>query len=254
MRLLLITIILLLPFQSWSNVYFDDDVERGWYWYEDPEDKKKDEIRKEDKAKSEVVFIEPKTMKEAQEQLIVLKERAIMDQTDSSIIAYIRMQDWVHVKSETFAKKWKEVLYENPGLDYSLDNPTNSRAVLLKRDVKAKEINKKLLEISDKYGLFFVFRSDCPFCHKMSPILKSFAKRHNFSVFPISQDGVGLPEYPNPRRDNGLSKEMNITRVPALFLVNPRKRDIIPVSFGLLSETELSTRLVMIMEMLGEKK
>jgi conjugal transfer pilus assembly protein TraF len=174
-----------------------------------------------------------------------------MEQTEESIVAYMKLQDWMYDKSEAFTKKWQEILWKYPELDYSQAHPTNSRAILVKREQDAKKLKNKLKLISDDYGLFFVFRSDCPFCHKMAPIIKSFAAKNNFAVFPISQDGVGLPEYPKPRADNGLSKRMHITRVPAVFLVNPKRRDIIPVSFGLLSQSELTNRLISITNKLG---
>lgn len=253
-RILLVVVMLWLSSGvCFANIY-TEDPERGWFWYEtlpDETDDKKVEKTAEVKSPAVVVFSEPKTMEEAQEKLKLFKERAIMEQSEESIVAYIQMQNWIHEKSESFSKKWQQVLWKNPDLDYSQKNPTSSRAVLVKREEDIKESKNKLQAISDDYGLFFVFRSDCPFCHKMAPIVKSFASKYDFSVFPISQDGVGLPEYPNPRADNGLSKKMNITRVPALFLVNPKRRDIIPISFGLLSHSELTQRLISITDKLG---
>ena len=237
---------------SSANI-FTEKAERGWFWYETLPDKLDDKPVKElETSKAPVTaFTEPKTMEEAQKMLKSFKERAIMEQSEESIVAYIQMQNWINEKSESFSKKWQLVLWKNPELDYSQKNPTSSRAVLVKRGEDIKESKNKLKSISDDYGLFFVFRSDCPFCHKMAPIVKSFALKNDFSVFPISQDGVGLPEYPKPRADNGLSKKMNITRVPALFLVNPKRKDIIPISFGLLSHSELTKRIISITDKLG---
>lgn len=236
---------------SFANI-FTEDPERGWFWYETIIDEGEDKpTKKEDKANVTVVFSEPKTMEEAQKMLKTYKERAIMEQSEESIVAYIQLQNWIHKKSDSFSKTWQQVLWKHPELDYSQKNPTNSRAVLVKREEEFKASKNKLKAISNDYGLFFVFRSDCPFCHKMAPIVQSFASKYDFSVFPISQDGLGLPEYPNPRVDNGLSKKMNITRVPALFLVNPKRRDIIPISFGLLSHSELTQRLISITDKLG---
>lgn len=93
------------------------------------------------------------------------------------------------------------------------------------------------------HGLIFVFRSDCPFCHRFAPILKRFEQEFGMTVLAVSMDGGTLPEYPDARPDNGIATRLNARSVPALYLTQPAKREIRPVGFGLMSDTELLERI-----------
>ncbi len=63
------------------------------------------------------------------------------------------------------------------------------------------------------------------------------------TVFPVSLDGRGLPEYPNPQLDNGIASRLNASMVPALYLTVPSTRQIRPVGFGVMALTELLERI-----------
>jgi conjugal transfer pilus assembly protein TraF len=93
------------------------------------------------------------------------------------------------------------------------------------------------------HGLLFIFRSDCPYCHRLAPILKRFEPEFGMLVFPVSLDGRGLPEYPNPQPDNGIATRLNASTVPALYLTAPFKRQIRPVGFGVMALTDLVERI-----------
>jgi len=220
---------------------FFGDHARGWFWYEEPParpEKPKDEIK-------DYPF-PPETLKEARKQLEDLKERAVMHPTEENLVAYIRLQNWVNDKSEDFAHAWQRALWMHPGLDYSIGHPTDSRALLIRRDVEDARHGVQLKDIAGRYGMIFVFRSTCPYCHAEAPMLKRFAHRYGFSVIPVSQDGPGLPDYPRPEADHGISAQFGIHAVPALFLVNPRRREVFPVAYGLVGESELTRRIIAI--------
>ncbi len=63
------------------------------------------------------------------------------------------------------------------------------------------------------------------------------------TVFPVSLDGRGLPEYPNPQADNGVAARLNASVVPALYLTAPARREIQPVGFGVMALTDLVERI-----------
>ena len=60
---------------------------------------------------------------------------------------------------------------------------------------------------------------------------------------PISVDGGGLPTFPQYRRDNGISRTLQVTQVPAVFLAEPFTGKITPIGFGVLSESQLIERI-----------
>ena len=85
-----------------------------------------------------------------------------------------------------------------------------------KRDVALGEIAKRA-------GLFFFYRSDCPYCHAQAPIIESMALNYGVEVFAIAVDGLPLPggEFPNYKVDSGQAQSLSVTTVPAVFLVDP---------------------------------
>jgi len=222
-----------------TDASFFFDHERGWFWYERPP-------KQEKRQREESYAFPPKTIEEARRQLKSLKERAVMHPTDRNMVAYIRLQNWVNDKSDAFANAWQRVLWTHPGLDYSIDHPIDGRALLIRREEKDAHYRQRLNEIAGRYGMIFVFRSTCPYCHAEAPMLRHFAAKHGFSVIPVSQDGIGLPDYPRPEMDHGISSQFGVQSVPALFLVNPRRREVFPVAFGMVSESELARRIVSI--------
>lgn len=228
------------PDDEGSAGFFEDKA-RGWFWYEQQPEPAADQ--KAEKPLSSYPF-PPPSLEEAQRQLKDLKERAVMKPTEPNMVAYIRLQNWVNDKSEEFSDAWKTVLWSHPELDYSLGHPVNAQAILVKKEEVATADRIRLADVGRTYGLFFIFRSDCPYCHKEAPMLKRFAASYGISVIPISQDGLGLPDYPDPRPDSGISAQFGVPTVPALFLVNPAQRHVIPVAYGLVSERELVHRIV----------
>jgi len=105
-------------------------------------------------------------------------------------------------------------------------------------------INAYMNSLGKEYGLFFVFASYCPYCHEEAPMLKAFSMHYGISVIGISKDGHGLPDFPKPRPDTGISAQLHVHTIPALFLVNPRQRIVIPLAYGLISERELIRRII----------
>ncbi|WP_369686146.1 conjugal transfer protein TraF [Photobacterium leiognathi] len=72
-------------------------------------------------------------------------------------------------------------------------------ALALNQSIKRHPKNRQSLltkEIGDKAGIFFFFRSDCPFCHKQMPLIALLEKNFGFTIKPVSLDGKPLPDSP----------------------------------------------------------
>jgi conjugal transfer pilus assembly protein TraF len=63
-------------------------------------------------------------------------------------------------------------------------------------------------------------------------VLKRFSERYGFSVIPISLDGQGSEIYPNPSRNHYLARKMNVSAVPAIYLVDPITNSVSAIGFG----------------------
>jgi conjugal transfer pilus assembly protein TraF len=76
--------------------------------------------------------------------------------------------------------------------------------------------------------------------------VKRFAQKYGWSVLPISLDGGTLPEFPNARRDNGMAARLQITHVPALIALHSKTGKLLPLAYGMVSESEIERRIEML--------
>ena len=97
--------------------------------------------------------------------------------------------------------------------------------------------------LAKTHGLFFYFRSDCPYCHAMASHVKYIQKRFGIKVVPISLDGEGLPGYEYPIPDNGSAQYLGVSTVPALFLGEPGSGQMTALGYGIMSMQEIEERI-----------
>ena len=231
-----------------SNAVFAEDTTSywlrkrdGWFWYRDPPPPAAKSLPRPAVPKPPPELAEFESI---QKKLDELKRVAVMNPTDSNLLAYMRYQRHVMNKSEVFAERWQQLVWTVPELDYSLTGrPTNSLAISVFDEQLQERQAERIRALSATHGLLFIFRSDCPYCHRFAPILKRFEQEFGMLVFPLSIDGKGLPEYPNPQPDHGTAAKLNATIVPALYLTSPSKREIRPVGFGVMALGDLIERI-----------
>ena len=211
----------------------------GWFWYRDPLPPKPRPPSTTPKKPRDLADFES-----LQQRLEELKRVAVMNPTDTNLLAYMRFQRMVMDKSQVFADRWQRLVWSAPDLDYGLSGrPTNAMAINVFDDQQRDRDAQTVRTLAATHGLIFVFRSDCPFCHRFAPILKRFEQDYGMTVLAISLDGGTLPDYPDARPDNGMAARLNATAVPALYLTAPARREIRPVGFGLMSMSDLLERV-----------
>ncbi len=74
-------------------------------------------------------------------------------------------------------------------------------------------------------------------------MLRAFGEQTGMNILPISMDGGGLPDFAKPKPDNGLSQELGVKMVPALYLVSKTSRNIQAVSYGMVAQSDLLERI-----------
>lgn len=213
----------------------------GWFWYQDPPTPAPapKSVAEPSPRPQELIAFEA-----MQKRLEDLKRVAVMNPTDTNLLAYMRYQRAIMNKSEVFADRWQKLVWTMPDLDYGLTGrPTNAMAIAAYDEQQRERQTQTIRALAATHGLLFIFRSDCPYCHRFAPILKRFEQEYGITVFAVSLDGKGLPEYPNPQPDNGIAARLNAATVPALYLTAPSKRNIRPIGFGVMALTELVERI-----------
>ncbi|MBD3821243.1 MAG: conjugal transfer protein TraF [Thiotrichales bacterium] len=200
----------------------------------------KDTSPQESKKPKELVEFEA-MQKELENKLRI----AYMDPTEENLKNYIEYQNMVTQKAAIFTDVWKRTLWGNPELDYAQKFPVAQMAKATNQRVinqKEKQNWESLKE--EGYGLFFFYRSDCPYCHQMANPIRIVSKQTGLEVLPISVDGVLLNDkFPNSVEDSGQAQTLQVQSTPSLFLVNARTKDIMPIATGWVSVEEIKKRI-----------
>lgn len=176
---------------------------------------------------------------------------AIVEPTTENITAYITAQKALMDQSQHFAEMWKQVVMTTPSLDETLQYPVDQNARHVYYAEHHVKLEKRIKHLASEYGLFFFFRKNCAYCHHFAPIVKRFAQKYGWSVLPISLDGGTLPEFPNAKHNNGIAERLQITHVPALIALHPKTGQLIPLAYGLISESEIEQRVELLTRLSG---
>jgi len=226
------------------------DHERGWHFYEDPELEAPATRKAETGATNPAA---PKAANKAPElqEFEQLKKRveelrniAYINPTEANVRRYMDLEAKVVRQASYFADVAQRVAWATPSLDMTLEGrPVNSRALEVFNQQELAARVRHIEAISKDHAIFFFFRSDCPYCHAFAPTLAAFEARYGIQVVAVSVDGAGLPDFPSFRVDNGISKTLDVTQVPAVFLAQPFTGKIVPLGFGVLSEGQLLERV-----------
>ncbi|ALK35165.1 conjugal transfer protein TraF [Burkholderia plantarii] len=184
-----------------------------------------------------------KTADEMREALKHRLDIATMDPTETNVKSYKRLELYVMAKSATYADVSRRVVWQNPDLDYSLKRPTNNVAVHTYDQARDNDQDAQLRALADKHGLIFFFRHDCPYCHALAPTIRLLADRYGIDVLPVSLDGQGIPDFPNPTADHGQAAIWGVQQVPALFIASKETGDHAMIGSGVLSLQDIVDRI-----------
>ncbi len=235
---------LALPLSLAAEPYYTSRAD-GWFWYRNPP------------AASKATQPEPPPQPQApaassyQQQLTAFQDevqeslaRAILEPAPEHVQDYMRLNEKSMALAGHFADAWQWLLQQEPSLDHRLRYPASDQALQSFNYYSAKQGDGRLRELAGEYGLWFMFRSDCPVCHRFAPVLRGFSERYGFTVLAVSLDGGVLPEFPQPKFDTSLAEKLEVDLVPALFLVAPKQRSFNAVGYGYMSAEMLRQRLL----------
>ena len=178
-------------------------------------------------------------------ELQELRAEAVLRPTEPSIKSYITFQREQLDRASLFSDLWRRVIWANPELDYTLVRPVGQTSKRDWSDQRASRQEKVLEKLHKQYGLMYLYSSKCSACQQFSPILYNFATKYNIDVKAISIDGGANPYFPNAAANHGQITKLGFKdlRVPALLLFDSFTESLTPVSFGIVSQSELIERV-----------
>lgn len=185
-----------------------------------------------------------KTAEQMRAELKRREDMAVMNPSDANLKSYLELWQLTQQKGALFADNWRRVVWQNPELDYSLQHPTNNAAIKIADAQHEANEDQHLRDIAREHGLIFFFRSDCPYCHAMAPMLRQLSEKYGLEILAVSVDGAGLqPEYPQFTDGRATAAAWGVERVPALFIGSKQTGDHAPIGFGQMAYSEIINRI-----------
>ncbi len=235
--------------QGPGGMDFVKEKERGWFWYEkmqeeieeskiEPEPPPPPPPEEQPQPEKEIAkAAPPPTSSPApagpaplsaewfRKNLDTYRDRAIDTPSGENVQAYLYLQRIMMDKAERFARKYEEMVVGDPYLDETSRYPTASFAGKNMESVAKNEGLALLTKISERAGIFFFFKGDCPLCGQQAWILNEFRKKNGIEVIAVSIDGSRLSkEYFKTIDDSGQAAMMGVGLYPAIVLASPPKK------------------------------
>lgn len=180
-------------------------------------------------------------------ELPQLLDRAVQDPTPRNVRAYLALQKLAVDRAQAYAEAATMVTQSDPDLDENARFPTASAAAEAATARAQTGLVSALQQLAHTAGLFFFFRSDCPYCHRDLSVLRTFELVTGMKVIGVSIDGQGIDDqlFPDYLIDNGQARRLGVVATPAFYLVRPPDMsDVVEIGQGYLSLDELETRIM----------
>lgn len=233
-----------------------NDRQRGYFWYEDdpPPPPKETPVDALAQPGQQPQPQEPPPLSVAwlQKKLEETRVRAIDNPTRENVELYVYLQKIAMDKAEKFAVMSQQVAMINPALDESFENPTTTFARKARLQAQESEQGRVLKELASKIGIYYFFKSDCPYCAKQNVTLSALKGDYGFHVMPISTDHRPMPDglFADWIPDKGQAATLGISATPTLYLFHP-PNEVVFLSAGLQTEGQLHKRILQVAEANG---
>ena len=235
---------------------FYSDRERGFYYYETEEEKKKrlekekrERVQKSKKEKK-TEFVPAFSVSHIRSSLPKLRDAAIDNPDDEqALLRYTVLKRAMNDKATTFADSYRDIYLKYPALSETKLMPIQAGALMMKRESASKNLDKILTKIAKKSSIFYFYKDSCIYCKKFGPLLKNLIDNTNFSVLPISLDGLpptgNLPPFrlvsEMPRN---LIEKFNVTSTPSVFLIDNKTYEFLMITDEFVALSELKERII----------
>ena len=164
---------------------------------------------------------------------------------EEAMMTYLYLEKALRDKAVTFGYARQDAVYADPYLDETSQRPTSNFGMKAFNQAAKANQSQLLGTLSQRSGVFFFYRSDCPYCKQQAPILAALAAQYGFTIKPVSMDGQPLPGFSGDYLVNQGQAEMaGISVVPAMVLFDGESQRMSLIAQGLQSLPELAKRLI----------
>lgn len=240
---------------------FYKDSEKGWFWYETHPEEQKEKPKKRQPNQPTVIPTSKKQIKRSEvkpedqplsqawfrKNFAKYRDNAIENPHDKKAMrTYLYLEKFMRDRSQAFGYARQSAVYSEPFLDATANRATANFG-MKDMNIDANEKQTTLLtDLGKKTGIYFFFRSDCPYCKKQMPIIKLLEKKYGFTIRPVSLDGNPLPDslWDDYLVNVDQAQQLGVKKVPALYLFEPKSNTTSLISQGLQSMPQLEKRVL----------
>lgn len=233
--------------------------EEGWFWRElfpaaqppalEPEteatDASVEEPVQEAPIQSEAAQPRPLSPEWMRAKLPEYRDRALEQPTPDNVRAYFYLQRYAMDMAERFALVAQKVVLADPSLDENTRRPISTYGGQVFDEVARENTLRVATRIASLAGMWYFYKSDCPYCRAQNPILERLQHRIGLVVLPIALDDRAMPEAPFGRfvPNKGHAQQLGVTQTPTLYLVR-KPNEFVLISEGLVTDDGLLERIV----------
>ena len=179
------------------------------------------------------------------QELPKVVDRAWDNPSPQNIRHFLILQQFVMNRAEQFRNVTQQVVTGDPWLDETSRRPLGAETGRLVNEQAGKARHELLATLSQRAGLWFFFRSGCPYCEGQAVVMDVMRHHYGFTVIAVALDGqpLGNGLFPDYRHDRGQAQQLQVQTVPATFLVSPAGR-FSAISQGELALNEMQSRIL----------
>ncbi|AVP99147.1 hypothetical protein C7S18_19110 [Ahniella affigens] len=179
-------------------------------------------------------------------------DRAMDQPTLANVRRYRYLERLAMDRSSAYSDASARLTMLDPLLDEQSVSPITALAKATRHREQSARQQQVLGQVARDAGLWFFFRSDCPYCHAQTNALQTLSRLYGFSILPISLDHRPLPSgaFSEFVPDQGQAAKLNVSVTPSLFLVH-RDGRVLPLASGLQTQDQLVDRILELGHTLG---
>lgn len=179
------------------------------------------------------------------EKLPEYRDRALEDPSPENVRAYYYLQRYAMDVAQRFALVAQKVVLADPSLDENTRRPISTYGAHVFDEVARENLIVVASKIAAMAGVWYFYRSDCPYCRAQNPVLERLQRRIGLAVLPIALDNRAMPERAFARfvANRGHAEQLGVTQTPTLYLVR-KPNEFVLLSEGLVTDDGLLERIV----------
>jgi len=223
------------------------EEKNGWFWYKyqpptKDEDDPENPSRKGEKPKDEI-FI-PKLYDYTYESLMSMHpdelrpllesfhKKMVQSPTLDNATEYQIIKEVARKKARAAATAMTMVTQINPSLGAERDYPTSNAGRVAFQSQQRSEVESRLADARESFGLLYFYRDDCPYCDAMNKSLQLFLTKYGWEV-----------KYVDTKFQKPVADMFSADSVPYVITVYRKTGESMPVTAGVIPLTEFEDRL-----------